>query len=263
MLRGHRAADRRAPRSLASPTPVRRRAGHAHPRPVPAGLPRLLGGGTRRRAAARTSPAATASRSSAGPRCAGSTASTRPAGSRSRTRPRSRSPRSRRSGGSRSRRWSSSRTSTPGSTTAGLVRALRELGQALKSSYTTVLVLAPVLQLPVELEKEISVLDVPLPTFAELAELLRDIVGVLRKAGRVDGGPQARGGRAADQGRPRAHPAGGRERLRQGHRRRRPARRHRHPAGDRREAPGHPQERAARVLPGGPLARRRRRAART
>ena len=66
-----------------------------------------------------------------------------------------------------------------------LVRALRELGQALKSSYTTVILLAPVLQLPVELEKEIAVLDVPLPTFAELANLLRDIVGVLRKAGRV------------------------------------------------------------------------------
>jgi SpoVK/Ycf46/Vps4 family AAA+-type ATPase len=66
-----------------------------------------------------------------------------------------------------------------------LVRALRELGQALKSSYTTVLVLAPVLQLPIELEKDIAVLDVPLPTFAELADLLRDIVGVLRKDGRV------------------------------------------------------------------------------
>src|SRR5262249_13943614 len=66
-----------------------------------------------------------------------------------------------------------------------LVRSLRELGQSLKSSYTTVLVLAPVLQLPVELEKEMAVLDVPLPTFAELAELLRDIVGVLRKSGRV------------------------------------------------------------------------------
>jgi len=66
-----------------------------------------------------------------------------------------------------------------------VVRALRELGQALKSSYTTVLILAPVLQLPVEVEKEIAVLDVPLPTFGELAELLRDIVGVVRKSGRV------------------------------------------------------------------------------
>ena len=66
-----------------------------------------------------------------------------------------------------------------------LVRALRELGQSLKSSYTTLILLAPVLQIPVELEKEIAVLDVPLPTFAELAELLRDIVGVVRKTGRI------------------------------------------------------------------------------
>ena len=157
----------------------------------------------------------------------------------------------RRSAGCRNPRWSSSRTSTPGSTTAG--SSARSASSARRSRAATprVLVLAPVLQLPVELEKEIAVLDVPLPTFAELADLLRDIVGVLRKAGRVDRGPQAGGGRAADQGRPGPHPPGGGERLRQGHRRRRPAGRHRHPAGDGREAPGHPQERAARVLPGG------------
>ena len=66
-----------------------------------------------------------------------------------------------------------------------VVRALRELGHALKSSYTTLIILAPVLQLPVELEKEMSVLDVPLPTFRDLAELLHDIIGVVRSAGRV------------------------------------------------------------------------------
>jgi ATP-dependent 26S proteasome regulatory subunit len=64
-----------------------------------------------------------------------------------------------------------------------VIRALRELGHALKSTYTTVIVLAPVLQLPVELEKEMSVLDVPLPTFRDLAELLRDIIGVVRTGG--------------------------------------------------------------------------------
>jgi SpoVK/Ycf46/Vps4 family AAA+-type ATPase len=66
-----------------------------------------------------------------------------------------------------------------------VVRALRELGHALKSTYTTVIVLAPVLQLPVELEKEMSVLDVPLPTFRDLAELLHDIIGVVRTGGRA------------------------------------------------------------------------------
>ena len=44
-----------------------------------------------------------------------------------------------------------------------VVRTLRELGNALKSAFTTVLVVAPVLKLPEELEKDVSVVDVPLP----------------------------------------------------------------------------------------------------
>ena len=63
----------------------------------------------------------------------------------------------------------------------GVVRALRELGQDLKSTYTTVLLLSPVLNIPVELEKEISVLDVPLPSFRDLYQLLREIVHVVRQ----------------------------------------------------------------------------------
>ena len=47
---------------------------------------------------------------------------------------------------------------------APVVRAMRELAQDLKSTYTTVILLSPTLTIPVELEKEISVLDVPLPT---------------------------------------------------------------------------------------------------
>jgi SpoVK/Ycf46/Vps4 family AAA+-type ATPase len=64
-----------------------------------------------------------------------------------------------------------------------LVRALRELGQQLKSSYTTVIVLSPVLKIPVELEKDITVLDVPLPDYADLLELLRQIGTVVRQQG--------------------------------------------------------------------------------
>jgi ATP-dependent 26S proteasome regulatory subunit len=63
----------------------------------------------------------------------------------------------------------------------GVIRALRELAQDLKSSYTTVILLSPVLNIPVELEKEVSVLDVPLPTFRELYALLREIVAVVRQ----------------------------------------------------------------------------------
>src|ERR1700730_8461413 len=63
----------------------------------------------------------------------------------------------------------------------GVVRALRELAQDLKSTYTTDILLSPVLHIPVELEKEVSVLDVPLPTFRELYALLREIVAVVRE----------------------------------------------------------------------------------
>src|SRR5258708_2007046 len=49
-----------------------------------------------------------------------------------------------------------------------VVRSMRELAQELKSTYTTVILLSPTLTIPVELEKEISVLDVPLPTFRDL-----------------------------------------------------------------------------------------------
>jgi len=66
-----------------------------------------------------------------------------------------------------------------------VVRALRELAQDLKSTFTTVILLSPVLQIPVELEKEISVLDVPLPTFRELYQLLREIVGVVRQGNKA------------------------------------------------------------------------------
>jgi hypothetical protein len=63
----------------------------------------------------------------------------------------------------------------------GVVRALRELAQDLKSTFTTVILLSPTLTIPIELEKEISVLDVPLPTFRELFQLLREIVLVVRQ----------------------------------------------------------------------------------
>src|SRR4051812_1326546 len=66
-----------------------------------------------------------------------------------------------------------------------VVRALRELSQELKSTYTTVMLLSPVLAIPVELEKEISVLDVPLPTFRDLYQLLKEIVTVVRQGNKA------------------------------------------------------------------------------
>ena len=66
-----------------------------------------------------------------------------------------------------------------------VVRALRELAHDLKSTYTTVILLSPSLIIPVELEKDISVLDVPLPSFRDLFQLLKEIVNVVRRGNKA------------------------------------------------------------------------------
>jgi ATP-dependent 26S proteasome regulatory subunit len=67
-----------------------------------------------------------------------------------------------------------------------VVRALRDLAQTLKSTFTTVLVLSPTLAIPVELEKDVSVLDVPLPTYRDLLQLLKEIVNLVRRNRRAE-----------------------------------------------------------------------------
>ncbi|MCY1073197.1 AAA family ATPase [Archangium lansingense] len=66
-----------------------------------------------------------------------------------------------------------------------VVRALRELAHSLKSTFTTVILLSPTLVIPTELEKEVSVLDVPLPGFQELMNLLKEIVAVVRRSNKA------------------------------------------------------------------------------
>ena len=65
------------------------------------------------------------------------------------------------------------------------VRALRELGTTLKSAFTTVIVTAPRLTLPEELEKDVCVIDVPLPSKDDLMRLLRDIARVVTRSKRA------------------------------------------------------------------------------
>ena len=66
-----------------------------------------------------------------------------------------------------------------------VVRGVRELAHALKSTFTTVIILSPTLEIPTELEKELTVLDVPLPTFHDLLGLLREIVNVVRQGNKA------------------------------------------------------------------------------
>jgi SpoVK/Ycf46/Vps4 family AAA+-type ATPase len=66
-----------------------------------------------------------------------------------------------------------------------VVRAVRELSHFLKNTFTTVIFLAPTLSIPIELEKEVSVIDVPLPGYNDLMQLLKGIVAVVRKGNKA------------------------------------------------------------------------------
>jgi SpoVK/Ycf46/Vps4 family AAA+-type ATPase len=57
-----------------------------------------------------------------------------------------------------------------------VIRRLRDLSVRLKRSYKTILIVSPILTIPPELEKEISVLDFPLPTLQEVADLLKTMI---------------------------------------------------------------------------------------
>ena len=63
-----------------------------------------------------------------------------------------------------------------------VVRALRELGTSLKSGTSTLFLVAPRLELPDELEKDVSVIDIPLPSRADLMQLLRDIARTVTRS---------------------------------------------------------------------------------
>ncbi len=67
-----------------------------------------------------------------------------------------------------------------------IVRQVRDLGIALRRSKKTIILLSPVLNVPEELDKAISVIDLPLPTYAELGGLLKrtlESAGAARRYG--------------------------------------------------------------------------------
>jgi ATP-dependent 26S proteasome regulatory subunit len=56
-----------------------------------------------------------------------------------------------------------------------VTRLLRDLAAEFKNSYKTILIVSPRLNLPVELEKDITLIDVPLPGLDELTALLNSV----------------------------------------------------------------------------------------
>lgn len=67
-----------------------------------------------------------------------------------------------------------------------VVRKLRDLVYALKTSFKTLILLSPVLKLPIELEKEITVVDYQLPTPKDIDRLLEGIIQSVRSNNQID-----------------------------------------------------------------------------
>lgn len=57
-----------------------------------------------------------------------------------------------------------------------VIRKLRETSAILRNSKKTIILLSPILAIPVELEKEVTVFDFPLPAFNEMKNLLEELV---------------------------------------------------------------------------------------
>ncbi len=67
-----------------------------------------------------------------------------------------------------------------------LIRRLRDLTSALKHSYKTIVILAPMLKLPLELEKEVTVVEYALPSIEELGQLLDNIIASVKQNPQVN-----------------------------------------------------------------------------
>ncbi|MBI5624847.1 MAG: AAA family ATPase [Elusimicrobia bacterium] len=64
---------------------------------------------------------------------------------------------------------------------AGVIRRLRDNVDALKSSYKSIILLSPVLVIPTELEKDVTVVDYDLPGKAELWDLLKEVASAAQQ----------------------------------------------------------------------------------
>lgn len=62
-----------------------------------------------------------------------------------------------------------------------VTRKLKEIALHLKNSFKTILIVSPVLEIPTELEKEITVLNHPLPTREDLSALLDKIIADVKQ----------------------------------------------------------------------------------
>lgn len=81
----------------------------------------------------------------------------------------------------------------PYMTDARVIRKLRDLTISLKTSYKSIIILSPILKIPEEVEKDISVVDYPLPSIEELNKQLDNIIFSVQNNKNVDIGLDAAG----------------------------------------------------------------------
>ncbi len=74
-----------------------------------------------------------------------------------------------------------------------IIRKLRDIAQSLKSSYKTLVLVAPFLQIPPDLEKDVTVIDYLLPDQQDLGELLDGVIEEVRDNPKIEIRLDARG----------------------------------------------------------------------
>ncbi len=78
----------------------------------------------------------------------------------------------------------------------GILRLLREARQKLKPSHKTLVILSPVLEIPPDLEKDVTVVDFAIPSFDEVAQIVDAMLEALQERGNcnvsVDAGTRER-----------------------------------------------------------------------
>ena len=75
-----------------------------------------------------------------------------------------------------------------------VIRRLKEIGIQLKNSYKTIVLVSPTMELPPELEKEVTVLDFPLPEPKDISALLDRIIAEVKQQPniKIDIAPESR-----------------------------------------------------------------------
>src|SRR5207247_6677522 len=62
-----------------------------------------------------------------------------------------------------------------------VIRKLKDIALHLKNSFKTIVLVSPVMEIPAELDKELTVINFPLPTKEDLAALLDKIIADVRE----------------------------------------------------------------------------------